>query len=111
MEMINSTMGDDMKKLLFIIIPFLMLSTNSFAANIQYKIHVDGIVCPLCIKTSSNVLKEISGVQKVVVNLEKGIIKICADEKVKFTDVQLRELFLEKGFTYKRMEKKDKCNL
>lgn len=100
-----------MKKFLFITLTLIMFSSNAFAANVQYNIRVDGIVCPFCVKTSANALAKIDGVNEVSTDLEKGLIKVCADEKVNFTDEQLTDLFLKNGFTYKGMEKKDICEL
>lgn len=100
-----------MKKVLFMTLFFTLFSAKVFADNIQYNIQVDGIVCPFCVKTSVTTLKKIDGVKIVSADLENGLIRACTDEKVKLTDEQLRKLFLEMGFTYRGMEKRDKCNL
>jgi len=88
----------------------LLLSSASFAGEIQYNMKVDGITCPFCVATSAKELKKIEGVKSVDSDLEKGLIKVCAAENVQFTDQQLNELFLEKGFTYKSMTKKTSCD-
>ncbi len=87
----------------------LMGSAAGFAADTQYTLKVDGMTCPFCVATSEKALKKIDGVNAVSTDLEAGIIKVCADEKVKFTDDQLKEMFLERGFTYRSMTKTQTC--
>jgi copper chaperone CopZ len=83
---------------------------NAMAADVQYNMRIDGITCPFCVATSAKALKKIEGVKKVSSDFEKGIIKVCADEKTTFTNEQLTKLFLEKGFTYRSMEKQEQCD-
>jgi len=96
-----------MKYLLAIITMVLVSNTN--AKDVQYDMRVDGITCPFCVATSAKALKEIDGVKSVGSDLEKGIIKVCADEKVVFKDEQLKKMFIDKGFTFKSMSKKEQC--
>ncbi len=56
-------------------------------------------------------LKKISGVHAVGANLETGTIFVCADSRVTFTDPQLKELFLDKGFTYRSFEQAAECSM
>lgn len=81
------------------------------AGDIQYDLRVDGMTCPFCVATSEKALKKIEGVKTVSTNLDEGVISVCADESVQFTDGQLRELFLDKGFTYRSMTKQDGCTI
>ncbi len=99
-----------MKKLLLTAFAITAFSTGAFAADIQYNMRIDGITCPFCVKTSATALKKIDGVKEVGSDLEKGLIKVCADEKTTFTDEQLTKLFTEKGFTYRSMEKQEQCD-
>jgi len=99
-----------MKRLLLTIAAALLVAGNAIAADVQYNIRVDGITCPFCVATSAKALKEIDGVKEVDADLEKGIIKVCVDEKTTFTDEQLTKLFIEKGFTYRSMEKQEQCD-
>lgn len=99
-----------MKRLLYIIgISFLMIG-NVAAADVQYNLRIDGITCPFCVATSAKALKKLEGVKRVGSDLKAGIIKVCVDEKTTFTDEQLTKLFLEKGFTYRGMEKQQECD-
>lgn len=99
-----------MKRLLFTTAAVLLFTGNAFAADVQYNMRIDGITCPFCVGTSAKALKKIDGVKEVGSDLEKGIIKVCADENTSFTDEQLTKLFVEKGFTYRGMEKKEQCD-
>ena len=99
-----------MKRLLLTTAAALLIAGNAVAADVQYNMRIDGITCPFCVATSAKALNKIDGVKKVGSDLEEGIIKVCADESVTFTDEQLRELFVEKGFTYRGMEKQKQCD-
>ena len=81
------------------------------ADDVQYDIRVDGITCPFCVATSERELMKIAGVHAVGSNLETGTIFVCADSDVTFTDAQLKQLFLDKGFTYRSFEKTSGCSM
>lgn len=87
------------------------LTSTALADDIQYDIRVDGITCPFCVATSERALMKIEGVHTVGSNLETGTIFVCADNKVTFTDAQLKQLFLDKGFTYRSFQKRSGCSI
>ncbi|MCH7830427.1 MAG: heavy-metal-associated domain-containing protein [Proteobacteria bacterium] len=94
----------------------LILLASAFASpilaeDVQYDIRVDGITCPFCVATSERALKKIEGVHTVGANLETGVIFVCADSQVNFTNAQLKQLFLDKGFTYRSFEKTPGCSI
>ncbi|MEE8529126.1 MAG: heavy metal-associated domain-containing protein [Gammaproteobacteria bacterium] len=89
----------------------LALTGTALADDVQYDIRVDGITCPFCVATSERALKKIEGVHAVGSNLETGTIFVCADSQVTFTDTQLKQLFLDKGFTYRSFEKTTGCSI
>ena len=89
----------------------LVLTGTALADDVQYDIRVDGITCPFCVATSERALKKIEGVHAVGSNLETGTIFVCADSQVTFTDTQLKQLFLDKGFTYRSFEKTTGCSI
>jgi len=62
------------------------------------------------VATSEKALKKINGVKDASANLETGVINVCTDGSVKFTDDQLKAMFLEKGFTYRSMTKTKTCS-
>lgn len=100
-----------MIRTLLISIGLMFVSGAAMAADVQYDLQVDGMTCPFCVATSEKALKKIEGVKTVSANLETGVISVCADESVVFTDEQLKKLFLNKGFTYKSMTKHDGCTI
>ena len=99
-----------MKLLNFILVTLVIFGT-ALADEIQYDIRVDGITCPFCVSTSERALKKIEGVHTVGSNLESGTIFVCADSRVSFTDAQLKQLFLEKGFTYRSFIETSGCSI
>ncbi len=88
----------------------LLFGGDAIASDMQYNIRVDGITCPVCVAASAKSLKKIKGVKEVGSDIEKGIIKVCTDKETVLTDEQLTELFIEKGFTYRSMEKQEQCD-
>ena len=99
-----------MKTLIFIVGAFALIGAAR-ADDVQYDIRVDGITCPFCVATSERALKKIEGVHAVGSNLDTGTIFVCADSNVAFTDAQLKQLFLDKGFTYRSYERKSVCSI
>ena len=100
-----------MKHVISFFVAFLATFTAAMAADVQYDIRVDGITCPFCVATSERALKKIKGVHSVGSNLETGTIFVCADSTVTFTDEQLKQLFLKKGFTYRSFTKASGCSI
>ena len=99
-----------MKPSTLFFIAFVFTGT-ALADDVQYDIRVDGITCPFCVATSERALMKITGVHAVGSNLETGTIFVCADRQVTFTDAQLKQLFLDKGFTYRSFEKSPGCSI
>ena len=100
-----------MKRTILFLVAFAVTSTTVVADEVQYDIRVDGITCPFCVATSERALKKIEGVQSVGSNLETGTIFVCADSQVALTDAQLKQLFRDKGFTYRSFEKTSGCSI
>ena len=100
-----------MKRTILFLVAFAVTSTAVVADTVQYDIRVDGITCPFCVATSERALKKIEGVQSVGSNLETGTIFVCADSQVALTDAQLKQLFRDKGFTYRSFEKTSGCSI
>ncbi len=89
----------------------LVFVGGALADDVQYEIRVDGITCPFCVATSERALKKIEGVHAVGSDLETGTIFVCADSHVAFTDAQLKQLFLDKGFTYRSFKTTSGCSI
>ena len=100
-----------MKHTILSLLVFVATSVTAFADDVQYDIRVDGITCPFCVATSERALKKIEGVHTVGSNLETGTIFVCADSRVALNDAQLKQLFRDKGFTYRSFEKSSACSI
>ncbi len=100
-----------MKRTFLFLVTFAVTITAALADEVQYDIRVDGITCPFCVATSERALKKIEGVHAVGSDLETGTIFVCAESRVAFSDAQLKQLFLDKGFTYRSFEKTSRCSI
>ena len=96
------------KILIFIIAPLAPLL--AFAADTGYEMRVDGLACPYCAYGIEKKFKAIEGVKTIDVDLEKGLVSVCASDTTSFTDEQLIRLFTDAGFTYRSMEKREQCD-
>ncbi len=99
-----------MKKLIIGAASTIFLAAPALADDIQYDLKLEGITCPFCVATSERALSKIDGVKMVSGDLETGIIRVCAEDRVRFTDAQLTKVFLKKGFTYKGMVIHENCD-
>ena len=100
-----------MKRTILFFVALVVTGNAVLADDVQYDIRVDGITCPFCVATSERALKKIEGVHSVGSNLETGTIFVCADSQVALTDAQLKQLFRDKGFTYRSFEKTSGCSI
>lgn len=100
-----------MKSMMVVFFVSSVFIGTAVADDVQYDIRVDGITCPFCVATSERALKKIEDVHAVGSDLETGTIFVCADSRVTFTDAQLKQLFLDKGFTYRSFAKQSGCSI
>lgn len=100
-----------MKRTILFLVAFGATASAALADDIQYNIRVDGITCPFCVATSERALKKIEGVHAVGSNLETGTIYVCAESGVEINDAKLKQLFLDKGFTYRSFTKAPGCSI
>ena len=100
-----------MKRMIVFFVALVVTATAVLADELQYDIRVDGITCPFCVATSERALGKIDGVHAVGSNLETGTIFVCADSHVTLTDAQLKQLFRDKGFTYRSFTKASGCSI
>ena len=100
-----------MRRTILFLVALVVTGTAVLADEVQYDIRVDGITCPFCVATSERALKKIDGVHVVGSNLETATIFVCADSQVALTDAQLKQLFRDKGFTYRSFEKTSGCSI
>lgn len=86
------------------------ISSTAYAEDVQHNLRVDGITCPFCVATSAKELQKIDGVKAVGSDLDEGLIKVCTDESVTFTDEALTKMFIAKGFTFKSQTTQTGCD-
>lgn len=97
-----------MKKLLLTLM-IMAASNSAFAAEKEYLMKVHGAVCASCAYGLEKKFMKIDGVKAFDVDFKAGIVSICADETVKFTEAQLTTLFKESGYSYKGKEVENSC--
>lgn len=86
-----------------------LLASSAFAKEVRYDLSISGMTCATCVIRAEKEFKAMDGVQSVSTDLETETVSVCADENIGFNDEQLKNLFLDRGFTYKGMTKQDKC--
>jgi mercuric ion binding protein len=82
----------------------LILSQAAWAAGRHYEMRVDGLACPYCAYGIEKKFKAIDGVEKIHVDLDKGLVSVDTREETKFTDEQMKALFKDAGFTFRSMK-------
>jgi len=94
-----------MKKLIAIMLLTLVWNIAAFAAGTQYQMRVDGLACPYCAYGIEKKLKKIDGVEKIDVDLNKGLVTVNVAEGVTLDEARMTQLFKDAGFTYRSMTK------
>ncbi len=92
-----------MKKLITMLILTLAWNTAVFAAGTQYQMRVDGLACPYCAYGIEKKLNKVDGVEKIQVDLNKGLVTVNVGDGVVLTELQMTKLFKDAGFTYRSM--------
>ncbi len=92
-----------MKKMMMIIILALVWNTAALAAGTLYVMRVDGLACPYCAYGIEKKLNKVDGVEKIDVDLNKGLVTVTVADGVKLSDEQMTQLFNDAGFTYRSM--------
>ncbi len=87
------------------------LNGAALAGERQYDMRVDGLTCPFCVATSAKALKKIDGVRDVSVDLDLGLISVCAAEGTDLSDKRMTKLFRKKGFTFRGQTQIETCRL
>ena len=87
------------------IVPLLLWSLGAFAAGTEYVMRVDGLACPFSAYGIEKKLKTIEGVEKIDIDLDKGLVRVNVRENVELAEPRMVELFKDAGFTYRSMTK------
>ena len=89
------------RKIILLLISLLLSSGASLAGETRYEMRVDGLVCPYCAYGIEKKLMAIQGVLEIDVDLQNGLVVVAAADTVRFTDIQLTNLFNDAGFTFR----------
>ncbi len=92
-----------MKRLILILFMAAM-ALPALAAGLHYQIRVDGLACPYCAYGIEKKLKQIDGVGKIDVDLDKGLVDVDVANGTTLTEPQMKKLFKDAGFTYRSMK-------
>lgn len=89
---------------------FLLLSLHTQAQDqpiderVYIKIEIKGLACPYCAFGMEKELKKISGVEKVEIELKKGLAFISTPVSQKPEEQQLAQVITDAGFTPGKIE-------
>ncbi len=82
----------------------LLLAHGAWAAGKHYEMRVDGLACPYCAYGIEKKFKAMKGVEKIDVDLDKGLVTVETDDQTVFTDQQMKKFFKDSGFTFRHMK-------
>lgn len=94
-----------MRTMIMTILLLFAWSSAVLADGTQYAIRVDGLACPYCAYGIEKKLTKIDGVERIDVDLEKGLVIVTVADGIALTDEQMTQLFKDAGFTYRSMTK------
>jgi len=80
-------------------------NTPAFSAESHYEIRADGLACPYCAYGIEKKLMQIHGVKYVDFDLKKGLVLVTGDEELVLKEAQLKTLFNDSGFTFRKVKK------
>lgn len=94
-----------MKKILAVMLAVASLGWNmaAFSAEAHYKIRADGLACPYCAYGIEKKFMKVKGVKHVDIDLKAGMVLITGDENLILTEPQLKTLFNDAGFTFRKI--------
>jgi len=82
----------------------LLSSSGVWAADITYRLRVDGLACAYCAYGIEKAFMKTEGVAHVDIDFEKGYVLVDAERKVTFTENELRRIVNDSGFTLRGVE-------
>jgi len=88
-----------MKRTITTVVLGLLMSLPLWASSTHYEMRVDGLACPYCAYGVEKKLNAIDGVQDIDVDLNAGMVRVDVSEGVELTEVAMKKLFNDAGFT------------
>ena len=98
-----------MKKTLLLLAVLFLGIAPAYAADKEVRMQVLGAVCPSCAYGLEKKFMKIDGVKAFDIDFKAGIVFICAEEKVYFTNEQLAQIFKDAGYSYQSQEEHPSC--
>jgi len=100
-----------MKKITLISTLMMLAGFNSaYAGEIKQIMQIHGAACAACAYGLEKKFMKIDGVKRFDINLKDGLVSICTDEKLAFSDEQLTQIFIESGYSYKGKKIEPSCD-
>lgn len=81
------------------------LSAQALAADLTYRLRVDGLACAYCAYGVEKAFMKVNGVEHVDVDFETGYVFVDAARGVSFSEDQLRRIVNDSGFTLRGVER------
>ena len=82
-----------------------LMSGTPAMADQTYKLKIDGLACPYCAYGAEKKLKAVSGVKKVKIYINKGLVVVTLRDGAKFTKGQVQKLIKDAGFALRGFQK------
>jgi len=86
----------------------LKAQTKTDQERVYIKIEIKGMACPYCAYGMEKELKKVAGVDKVEIELKKGLAYISTPINQKPTKEALEKIIIDAGFTIGEIEFSDK---
>ncbi len=96
-----------MMKIIFGAAVAIALLGGAISATAQeevYSLYVDGLACPFCAYGIEKELTGLDGVQKVEVDINKGVVVVIAAEGARIPEASFRQAVDNAGFTLRKVE-------
>lgn len=89
---------------------FLLTLSIAQADEAVYALQVDGLGCPFCVYGIEKQLSAIDGVDKVVVDLNKGLVVVTMKQDASLAKKQAQQAVTDAGFTLRSFSQRSEGN-
>lgn len=76
-----------------------LMTSSVFAAELNYRIEVDGLACPFCAYGIEKKLNAVQGVERVETDIREGVVMVTMQEGVALDEAVAKQVVKEAGFT------------
>ncbi len=91
-------------KSIVITLGLALFAASAFAAQLAYKIHVDGLACPFCAYGIEKKLGAVKDVQRIDVDIASGTVNVTMAEGVTLEEATAKRAVKEAGFSLRSFE-------